>query len=148
MYSDEICAGQVGMGWSPSRFMLTLTRKAGSGVRVGLYPQAGQSPNTTSSLCIQTGSVPCGPVLVTWRKQINAESRINNSFLLQVLSSAMPFQTRGTQYPQVKAFPNRQKKRKVTGKRITLFLSPSFLCPSPSFDKEKTKSSSRLTGTN
>lgn len=38
----------VGMGRCPSRFMLTLTPKAGSGVRIGLYSQA-QTPNQAST---------------------------------------------------------------------------------------------------
>lgn len=82
------------MGISPSRFLLMLTPNAGSAARVGLYPQAGQSPNTKSSLYIQTGSVPGGLslVLVTWCKKMSTESWINNSFHLQVLSSVMSFQ--------------------------------------------------------
>lgn len=52
-----------------------------------------QTPNTASLPRLDPDHVGLALVLVTWHKQINSEPQIKNSLLLQVLSSAKPFQT-------------------------------------------------------
>lgn len=52
-----------------------------------------QTPNPASLSRLDPDCVGLALVLVTWHKQINSEPQIKNSLLLQVLSSAKPFQT-------------------------------------------------------
>lgn len=52
-----------------------------------------QTPNSASLSRLDPDRVGLALVLVTWHKQINSEPQIKNSLLLQVLSSAKPFQT-------------------------------------------------------